>query len=162
VYETPHFETNWHKHPEYELITILKGHGTALIGDHVCDYKVHDVFFIAGNLPHWFRKNHPNRCCVPYWWSTLLATAGDRVWLFTDAGDESRSRSLLKKNNGLLLQKRLKKVVMPGDARHTVGTKGFEKLLQLFQCLHSIGSSSQYKILTEDFQRPGGGGEPGH
>lgn len=150
IYETPHFETNWHKHPEYELITILKGHGTALIGDHVCDYKVHDVFFIAGNLPHWFRKHHPSMVC-----SVLVVHFTGDCWGpgFLQMPEMKAIQTLLKKNNGLLLQKRLKKAVAP--AMHGLHeARGIDKLLQLFQCLHTIGTSTQFKILTEDFHDP--------
>ena len=55
-YRTPQFETTWHKHEECELIVITEGHGTALIGDYVGEYKKGDVFFLSSNLPHWFRK----------------------------------------------------------------------------------------------------------
>ena len=54
-YRTPDFETNWHKHEEFELILLSEGHGTAMIGDYIGEYKAGDVFFIAGNLPHWFK-----------------------------------------------------------------------------------------------------------
>ena len=58
-YETPFFETNWHKHDEHELILITAGSGNALIGDYIGEYVVGDIFFIASNLPHWFRKTNP-------------------------------------------------------------------------------------------------------
>ena len=38
-YRTPNFETNWHKHEEFELILIAEGHGTAMIGDFICTVK---------------------------------------------------------------------------------------------------------------------------
>ncbi|NII26484.1 helix-turn-helix domain-containing protein [Pseudoflavitalea sp. X16] len=150
VYETPQFETNWHKHPEYELITILKGHGTALIGDHVCDYKVNDVFFIAGNLPHWFRKHHPKMNCAVL----VVHFTGD-CWGegLLQMPEMKTIQALLKKNNGILLQKRLKKEMQQDmHALHTA--KGFEKLLLLFQCLHKLSASQQYKILAADFHDP--------
>ena len=56
-YRTPKFETNWHKHEDCELIVITEGHGTVLAGDYVGEYKNGDVFFLASNLPHWFRKS---------------------------------------------------------------------------------------------------------
>ncbi len=43
IYRTPKFETNWHKHEEAELIVITEGHGTAMIGDYVGEYKSGDV-----------------------------------------------------------------------------------------------------------------------
>lgn len=150
IYETPHFETNWHKHPEYELITILKGHGTAMIGDHVCDYKVNDVFFIAGNLPHWFRKNHPKMVgsvqvvhfTANCWGEGLLQMPEMKI-----------IQTLLAKNNGIQLQKGLKKKIHQ-DIQAIAGAKGFDRLLMLLKCLHTIGSSPQYKTLTVDFHDP--------
>ena len=57
-YRTPNFETSWHKHEECELIVITEGTGTALIGDFVGEYKPGDIYFIASNIPHSFRKRH--------------------------------------------------------------------------------------------------------
>jgi AraC-like DNA-binding protein/quercetin dioxygenase-like cupin family protein len=58
-YTTPNFETNWHKHEEFELIVITSGSGTVMVGDYVGEYMPNDAFFIAGNIPHWFRKHEP-------------------------------------------------------------------------------------------------------
>jgi quercetin dioxygenase-like cupin family protein len=44
-YETPFFETNWHKHDEHELILITAGSGNALIGDYIGEYVVGDIFY---------------------------------------------------------------------------------------------------------------------
>ncbi|NLR57430.1 AraC family transcriptional regulator [Chitinophaga polysaccharea] len=147
VYQTPQFETNWHKHVEYELILILKGHGTAMIGDYVCDYSVNDLFFLAGNLPHWFRKNHPKMTGA-----ALVVHFTNDCWGegLLQMAEMKAIQSLLQKNNGIQLEKNLKKEVMESmQLMHH--KKGFEKLMLLLQCLHKIGLSKQYKILTEDF-----------
>ncbi|TWF40597.1 AraC family transcriptional regulator [Chitinophaga polysaccharea] len=147
VYQTPQFETNWHKHVEYELILILKGHGTAMIGDCVCDYSVNDLFFIAGNLPHWFRKNHPKMIGA-----ALVIHFTNDCWGggLLQMAEMKAIQSLLQKNNGIQLEKNLKKEVTESmQLMHR--KKGFEKLMLLLECLHKIGLSKQYKILTEDF-----------
>ncbi|NLU95344.1 AraC family transcriptional regulator [Chitinophaga sp. Ak27] len=147
VYQTPQFETNWHKHVEYELILILKGHGTAMIGDYVCDYSVNDLFFLAGNLPHWFRKNHPKMTGA-----ALVVHFTNDCWGegLLQMAEMKAIQSLLQKNNGIQLEKNLKKEVMESmQLMHH--KKGFEKLMLLLQCLQKIGLSKQYKILTEDF-----------
>lgn len=147
VYQTPQFETNWHKHVEYELILIQKGHGTAMIGDYVCDYSVNDLFFIAGNLPHWFRKNHPKMTGA-----ALVIHFTNDCWGegLLQMAEMKAIQSLLQKNNGIQLEKNLKKEVME-SMQLIHRKKGFEKLLLLLQCLQKIGVSKQYKILTEDF-----------
>ena len=147
VYQTLQFETNWHKHVEYELILIQKGHGTAMIGDYVCDYSVNDLFFIAGNLPHWFRKNHPKMTGA-----ALVIHFTNDCWGegLLQMAEMKAIQSLLQKNNGIQLEKNLKKEVME-SMQLIHRKKGFEKLLLLLQCLQKIGVSKQYKILTEDF-----------
>lgn len=102
IYQTPQFETNWHKHVEYELILILKGHGTAMIGDYVCDYSVNDLFFIAGNLPHWFRKNHPKMTGA-----ALVIHFTNDCWggELLQMAEMKAIQSLLRKNNGIQLEK---------------------------------------------------------
>ena len=147
VYQTPQFETNWHKHVEYELILIQKGHGTAMIGDYVCDYSVNDLFFIAGNLPHWFRKNHPKMTGA-----ALVIHFTNDCWGegLLQMAEMKAIQSLLQKNNGIQLEKNLKKEVME-SMQLIHRKKGFEKLLLLLQCLQKIEVSKQYKILTEDF-----------
>ena len=57
-YRTPNFETNWHQHEEHELILITESFGTVMIGDFIGEYKPGDIYFIAGGLPHWFKKQH--------------------------------------------------------------------------------------------------------
>lgn len=147
IYQTPQFETNWHKHVEYELILILKGHGTAMIGDYVCDYSVNDVFFIAGNLPHWFRKNHPKMTGSAMVIHFTADCWGEGLLQMTEM---KTIQSLLQKNNGIQLEKTLKKEIT-ACMQLIYRKKGFEKLMLLLQCLHKIGHSRQSKILTEDF-----------
>lgn len=106
-YYTPAFETNWHKHEEYELILITKGTGTLLMGDYVGEYKEGDVFFLAGNLPHWFRKRHSKMIAgaiVVHFRKEIFGTA------FLSLPELKSINNLLKKNNGIQLHKQLKKM----------------------------------------------------
>jgi len=51
TYRTPEFETSWHTHEEFELICILEGTGTAMIGDYVGSYAPGDTFLFAQPTP---------------------------------------------------------------------------------------------------------------
>ncbi|MDN3593494.1 AraC family transcriptional regulator [Zunongwangia endophytica] len=53
-----------HYHPELEIIYILEGKGTSLIGDFVTNFDSGDLFIIGGNLPHTF-KNKIKNCSNP-------------------------------------------------------------------------------------------------
>ncbi len=49
----PHF----HTHQELQLIWIVKGTGTAFIGDKIMPFSEEDLFFISSNLPHVFKSD---------------------------------------------------------------------------------------------------------
>jgi len=46
------FAFNWHRHPEYELMLMLKSKGKRFVGDNISYYREGDLVFIGSNLPH--------------------------------------------------------------------------------------------------------------
>lgn len=54
----PHFDPNWHFHPEYQLFLVMKGTGTRFIGDHVSPFREGDLVFTGPNLPHLWQSDH--------------------------------------------------------------------------------------------------------
>ena len=147
TYKTPNFETNWHKHEECELIIITAGHGTVMMGDYVGEYKTGDIYFMAGNLPHWFRKQQnkmAGAAVVIHFKPTLF---GERFLLLPELKQVDH---FLKKKDGIQLAKKLKKEV--GSMIMELETlKGYQRIFTLLQCLQKIGSSPGYTILTQNF-----------
>jgi AraC-like DNA-binding protein len=47
--------TNWHYHPEIELLFFSKCAGTWMVGDHIGHFQSGDVILIGAHLPHCFR-----------------------------------------------------------------------------------------------------------
>ena len=148
TYRTPQFETNWYKHEECELIIITEGYGTALIGDHFGDYKTGDIFFLASNLPHWFRKHQPGMIG-----SALVIHFKEDLWgqTFLQLPEIKNIDHLLNsKKNGLQLKNKLLKET--AAFMHQIDkAKGIERMNMLLLCLQKIGSSSATITLTNDF-----------
>lgn len=46
------FEFNWHCHPEYEIMVMVKSKGKRFVGDSIYYYEEGDLVFIGSNLPH--------------------------------------------------------------------------------------------------------------
>ena len=46
------YEFNWHIHPEFEIVYILKGHGTRYVGNSVEEYSAPELVFIPPGIPH--------------------------------------------------------------------------------------------------------------
>ncbi len=68
-FESPHFETPWHYHKEFEIVLSEKGFGKKFVGNHVSDYQEGDLALIGSNLPHWYRADdsfyQPNPALKP-------------------------------------------------------------------------------------------------
>ncbi|MBW1296236.1 helix-turn-helix domain-containing protein [Aquimarina litoralis] len=52
VYKQPYFSSNWHYHPEFELLLIVNGQGKRLVADHGEDFEIGDLVLLGGYLPH--------------------------------------------------------------------------------------------------------------
>ena len=148
TYRTPQFETNWHKHEEYELILITEGHGTALIGDYVGEYQPGDIFLLGSGLPHWFRKTRKNSIC-----SAVVLHFLKDVWgtAFLQMPEMKAIRKLLSsENNGISLQKKLQKKIANLLPQVEIAT-GIDRICMLLNCLQQIADSKQYDVITKGF-----------
>ncbi|MEO5893766.1 MAG: AraC family transcriptional regulator [Ferruginibacter sp.] len=146
-YRTPSFETNWHKHEEFELILITEGHGTAMIGDYIGEYKPGDIYFLAGNLPHWFKKQHHKMTGC----SMVLHFKQDIFGKdFLQLPELKNVYHLLIKNDGIQIQPKLKKEIATIILEMET-LKGFQRIGLLLNCLQKISTTPHYIALTQNF-----------
>lgn len=146
-YRTPNFETNWHKHEEFELILITEGHGTAMIGDYIGEFKSGDIYFIAGNLPHWFKKQHQKMmgCSVVVHFKQDIFGKE-----FLQLPELKNVYQLLIKNDGIQIQPKLKKEIS-AIIFEMEALKGFQRIGLLLHCLQKISTTPHYVTLTQNF-----------
>ncbi len=146
-YRTPNFETTWHKHEECELMLITEGYGNAMIGDYVGEYKPGDIFFIAGNIPHSFRKRHHKITG-----DAVAAHFKNDVFgeLFFLLPEVKSVHAFLNRNDAIQLQHALKKdiSVLLIDMEKA---KGIQRIYLLLQSLHKLSTSGSYIKVTQDF-----------
>ncbi|WP_394767699.1 cupin domain-containing protein, partial [Ferruginibacter sp.] len=140
MYRTPDFETNWHRHQEVELILITEGYGTAMIGDFIGEYKPGDLYFIAGNLPHWFKKQHHKTigaALVLHFKKEILGN------VFLDLPELKNINQLLQKNDGIQIGIKLQKeiAVLLVEIQQL---KGFQRMGNLLQCIQKISTTPDF------------------
>lgn len=147
-YRTPQFETGWHKHPEFELIALPEGHGTVLAGDYVGPYAEGDVFFLAGNLPHAFRKEYEKMTGCALAAQFTADVLGEAMHTVPEL---QGIHGLLQRQDALQLHGTLQLQVT--EALRTIAeSRGFARWQLLLHCLHMISTSEEYTVLSRDFE----------
>ncbi|WP_316822944.1 AraC family transcriptional regulator [Pedobacter gandavensis] len=145
TYRTPDFETAWHKHLECELILITEGNGTALIGDYIGEYKEGDVYFLQGEVPHWFRKQEKQTIGSAIVIHFLTDFWGDRFLSLPEI--KPIAKLLAQNNTGIQLE---------GDLSHEIATmirrlesaEGMDRIQLLLNCMLKISLSAEQKVIT--------------
>lgn len=147
----PHFDSNWHFHPEYQLFVVLKGTGTRFIGDHVSPFKEGDMVFTGPDLPHLWRSDleyfqGENKLCtegiVVYFPENFLGNE------FFDKKEAYRIHQLfLRSRRGLeITGKTFAKAQT--FMFELLESSDFESILKLLGLLDLLANSTEYKLLS--------------
>ncbi|TXK31113.1 helix-turn-helix transcriptional regulator [Pontibacter qinzhouensis] len=142
---TPHFETPWHYHTEYELVLILKGKGKRFVGNHVSDYEEGNLTFLGPDVPHLFRKEDAE------------AQGGSLVIHFKEdfLGSEFKRIPEMQKLK-LLFQKSRMGLHITGETRAHISQKmndmltlqGMERLICLLSILSTLADTPDFELLS--------------
>lgn len=145
TFETPHFETPYHQHHEYELMVIKKGSGTAFIGDYIGEYRVGDVYLHGNNLPHWFRKKEANMT------GASMVVQFNHNFLgegFFDIPEMKPIRRLLSNSSRSICCKGQLKESIQKQLLEIEFLSGFEKIISLLNMLNEISISDEYDYVS--------------
>lgn len=149
----PHFDANWHFHPEYQLFIVLKGTGTRFIGDHVAAFRDGDLVFTGPDLPHVWRSDSE------YFESNVdLWTEGIVIYFHEDFLGKQllektelfRIRQLFTKAKHGLEIKGSTRDKIKGLMESLLNKKDFESILQLLTILNILAHTSEYSVLSSE------------
>lgn len=149
----PHFDPNWHFHPEYQLFLVVKGTGTRFIGDHVGAFREGDLVFTGPNLPHLWQSDHEyfesqnekvTEGIVIYFPENFLGKE------FLQKAEMYRVRQLLSlANRGLQIDGPVHASVV--ELMHALlAATDFDRVLTLLNLLNRIANSTDYRLLATD------------
>lgn len=151
----PNFFTEYHFHPEVELVYIHKGTGTQMVGNNLKRFKQGDLTLIGSNLPHlwkcdevYFKKN-----------STLKAEATVIHFmpnLFGDAflnlpENKAIEKLLLKAKAGLTITKQTKTQVVQ-MMQEMLQCSASRRILLLIELLHLLSATKNYTTINNKEQ----------
>ncbi|MFC4871704.1 AraC family transcriptional regulator [Negadavirga shengliensis] len=148
----PHFDKNWHFHPEYQLFLVLEGRGTRFVGDNMKTFKEHDLVFTGPNLPHLWRNDHEyfdkhnglyTHGIVVYFPEEFIGQG------FMEKEEvEELKQLLIRSNRGLEIfgetNTRLQSMM-----RELLGMKGLESVIQLLRILKVLAVSQDCHTIVQ-------------
>jgi len=149
----PHFDPNWHFHPEYQIFLVLKGTGTRFIGDHVKPFSKGDLVFTGPNLPHLWQSDHEY-----FTNNEQFITEGIVIYF----PDNFLGKDFLHKNEMYkvkqLFQLAHRGIEIFGDThqqvcdlmKHMLHIRDFDQILALLNLLNTISNSTEYKLLATE------------
>lgn len=142
----PFFDPHWHFHPHYQLFTVLEGHGTRLIGDHIQHFDQGDTVLLGPNMPHLWRSdkvyfetnsNLRTHGLVIYFTADFLGTD------FFDKPEMSGIQHLLSSSNRGLEITGAAQQNLIHQLKRINHVQGFEATLLLLKALNDLSNSTE-------------------
>lgn len=147
-FSLPQFDAPYHFHPELELTFIEQSAGKRFVGRQVAPFEAGDLVLLGENVPHCWLNNSVDAQAK----SIVIQFKSDFAGKdFFDIPEMAAVHQLFKKAaSGILIK---------GKTRDTVAEKmvfmaeqqPFQKLLQLFEILHTIAVSDETALIDPHF-----------
>ena len=147
----PHFDPNWHFHPEFQVFIVLQGTGTRFIGDAVHPFRKGDLVFTGPNLPHVWRSDQEyfahdaslqTEGIVVYFHEHLLGEA----FMKTHEAYKVRQLFAHARRGMTFFGKTAERVEQ--QMHSLLEARDFDRALLLLQLLNGIANTDEYHLLA--------------
>ena len=147
-FKQSNLNSQWHFHPEIELMCIHHGVGTQFIGDNVKRFEAGDIILIGSNLPHFWRYDEDS---ISKQDDILYSTAihfKESLWGegFMDFPENTLLKNVIAKaQRGLLISGKTRDLVYAIVEKLKVA-EGTFRLIHLLECLATIAVAKTQEI----------------
>jgi AraC-like DNA-binding protein len=147
----PGVNSQWHYHPEVELIHFKEGSGTQFIGDSIRQFKTGDIVMVGAHLPHYWRFDNV------YFSQSDHAPADIRVVHFCENFWGDRFLQLPENNMiKMALEKARRGIQITGETKTVIAgimeqflvTQGPKRIILLMEALNTIAECNDTDILS--------------
>ncbi|MBS1747440.1 MAG: helix-turn-helix domain-containing protein [Bacteroidetes bacterium] len=144
-WDEPLFSTEFHSHPEFELIYIKQGKGRRIIGNTIEEFNADELTLVGPGLPHvWLTDKttlQKNDNCS----KAIIVTFNHTI--FADGFYEMKETAALQKlliraKSGIDITGKTKGKIV-NKLVSLLKTNGFEKIICLLEILNIIASSNE-------------------
>jgi AraC-like DNA-binding protein len=152
AFDSSHFATPWHYHPEFELVLIVKSYGKRFIGNSVSDFREEDLTFLGPNLPHLYKNP------TPYYENNPAYRARSIVIHFSESSlgqgfltlpQAKHVKSLFElSRQGMDITGQTKKEII--DKMHgLLEVKGMDRFIRLLDILNRLSGTRDYTLVSD-------------
>jgi AraC-like DNA-binding protein len=151
--ELPHFDNEYHYHPEYELKYVIQSKGKRFVGDNVENFQEGDLVLLGPNIPHYW-NNDP----IYYERDDLKVSAYLVMFSENFLGDEFFSlpemmpiKQLLTKAKGGIFFPHVDKNCIPIKLKELIASNGPLRIMKMLDILLELANAKIRPLLTETF-----------
>ncbi|EAR00715.1 AraC family transcriptional regulator [Maribacter sp. HTCC2170] len=136
--------TNWHIHPEYELVYIRNGKGVLQIDSHEIPYDNGALLFIGPNIPHadFGNKDYEDNLEIVIQFKNEFVD--DKLTIFPEF---KNIKELIKKTNQALVFNKEVKTKFKGYFENFKVGQDAHNLINLIGLLDELGTNSSYETV---------------
>lgn len=149
----PHFDSEFHFHPEFELKYVIKSKGKRFVGDTIENFQEGDLVLLGPNIPHYW-KNDP----VYYEVDNLNASAflvmfsedflGEEFFLLPEMAPV---KDLLNVAKGGIYFPNADLDGIPNKLKQHISCNGPLKVISILEILFELTKTKRCSLLTETF-----------
>ncbi len=136
--------SQWHYHPEYEIVYISRGRGKRHIGSHVSYFEDGDLIFLGPDLPHYGFTEEVNGAHQ----EIVLQMKPDFLGQSFLGLPEMRAvhQMFARSHQGLSFDGKTKEDV-GRTLKYMLEAENFDRLIRLLEILQRMAGSEEYEIL---------------
>jgi AraC-like DNA-binding protein len=149
----PHFDSEFHFHPEYELKYVIQSKGKRFVGDSVENFQEGDLVLLGPNIPHYWNNDQE------YYESDELRAYAFLIMFseeflgehFFSLPEMLPIKELLFKAKGGICFPGANRSCIPGKMNLLISCEGPLRIMLMLEILYELSKSENHPLLTEAF-----------
>lgn len=144
---------NWHYHPEFELIHVVKGAGTLFAGDGMHYFKAGDLVFIGSHLPHYWKFDPQYTSLSPLKSYIELTQFREDFWGrdFLSIPENQKIAVLLEKSKRGLVFRGAKTAQAKSQLTELIGAADTRRIILLLELLISLSGLRKVTCISSAY-----------
>ena len=143
----PHFYDTYHTHEEVQIMLVIKGYGSAYIGDRILQFEEGDIYLLGKNLPHVFKDKLTGEG-VRIESISIFFLQDFMGKEFLELPESRLVATLIEESKrGLQIQGKLKDIITDKIWK-IYNSEGLNRLLFLVETLELIAQSEDLKFIS--------------